>query len=96
MATSCFCSRPAETERKIENSLVSEGKRKGWTRRLLFVMSVVDPHPVALTENIDKDFIQMESQQGLLKSLKVVAYCSENVPLETRVHWLLALIAIWP
>lgn len=66
------------------------------TRRLLFVMSVVDPHPVALTENVDKDFIQMESQQGFLKSLKVVAYCFENVPLETRVHWLLALIAIWP
>lgn len=49
-----------------------------------------------LTEDVDKDFVQVERQQRFFESLEVVPHCPEDVPLKTGVQLLPAVTAIRP
>lgn len=55
-----------------------------------------DPHGELLTKNVDKDFVQVESQQRFFEPVEIIGYCSQNISLEPRVHRLFGFIAIWP
>lgn len=50
----------------------------------------------ALTQDVDKDFVQVEGEQRFFKSLEVIAHCPQDVPLKARVQLLPAVTAIRP
>lgn len=54
------------------------------------------PRPPVLTEDVDKDFVQVERQQRFFESLEVVPHCPEDVPLKAGVQLLPAVTAIRP
>lgn len=49
-----------------------------------------------LTQDVDKDVVQMEGEQRIFKPLEVVPHCPQDVPLKAGVHLLLAVAAIRP
>lgn len=80
VATSWSCSRPGEGEDRQMCCLGVGGNISG----------------ERLTQDVDKDVVQVEGEQRIFKPLEVVPHCPQDVPLKAGVQLLLAVAAIRP
>lgn len=85
VATSRSCSRP-----------VGGGGQDGSWIAGSWLCLKVRPRPPVLTEDVDKDFVQVERQQRFFEPLEVVPHRPEDVPLKAGVQLLPAVTAIRP